>query len=235
MKQLIAFFIAVLMFSNLYAQPKLTNIDLAVVNQNIYRNALKYQDFSSATYALQTLVALYPNDVSYKDTLAQVYFTAGQPLQSVLCAKEVLQIQPKNTGMLYILASTYQTAGNAKEAIDNYEKLYTLKKEVNYLYQIAVLQYQLKRVGECETNLEAILKNTESEKNKINIVSPDGVPQEVSIKAAALNVKGFILKDAGKITEAKDLFEKALALEPNFLLAKGNLDSINNPKQKNKN
>ena len=54
--------------------------------------------------------------------------------------------------------------------------------------------------------------------------------QEVPMKAAALNVKGICAMELNQPDAAKDNFKKALEIDPDFALAKGNLENAGKPK-----
>ncbi|MCS7086074.1 MAG: tetratricopeptide repeat protein, partial [Bacteroidia bacterium] len=58
------------------------------------------------------------------------------------------------------------------------------------------------------------------------------IRQEVKFKAAALNVKGVLYKDKGDKASAKKFFEEALKIEPEFELAKNNLEELNKEEKK---
>ena len=110
-----------------------------------------------------------------------------------------------------------------KDALETYEKLFLQTKSLYHQYQLAVLQYQLKRYGECNTNVEQILKNEKSVSEKVSITVNQKEAQEVSLKAAAYNIRGVMLLEGKREEEAKFNFEEALKLQPDFMLAKNNL------------
>jgi hypothetical protein len=60
----------------------------------------------------------------------------------------------------------------------------------------------------------------------------DGQSQQVSLKAAAFNVKGIIGLELNQDDAAKQNFEEAIKLFPDFVLAKGNLGIIEERKKK---
>jgi hypothetical protein len=47
------------------------------------------------------------------------------------------------------------------------------------------------------------------------------------LKAAALNLRGVIMQELSMTDKAKENFEAALKIMPEFALAKGNLESMN--------
>jgi len=67
-----------------------------------------------------------------------------------------------------------------------------------------------------------LVKNAKPEE-KIGFPVSQTETQEIGMKAAALNLKGMVYLDQGSKAEAKTAFEEAIQLEPNFNLAKENL------------
>jgi len=116
--------------------------------------------------------------------------------------------------------------GEPDSAIRRYEQVEPKTKRPYHLYKLAVCQYQLKRVGECESTIRAILSDTTSKKTGVAFTGMDGSQQAVSIAAAASNLAGVLRMDAKNYAEAKKLFEQALVLMPNFAGAKENLAAV---------
>lgn len=195
------------------------------VQSRFYKSALKNYDLQAATVALYNMQALKPERTDLNDSLALLYFAGERYAQAYLIGEGIVKADPKRTDMLELVAVSKQNLGLIKESLSDYEKLYTEEKSVYYLYQIATLQYQLKRYGECVASLDQIIGNPESEKQKVNIRMQGG-NQDVVMKAAALNVKGICAMELNQEEAAKDNFNKAIQLAPDFALAKGNLDLI---------
>ena len=191
----------------------------------IYRTALKNYDLQAATIALYNMQALKPERADLNDSLALLYFAGERYAQAYLVGEGIVKADPKRNDMLEVVAVSKQNLGLIKESLADYEKLYAAEKSVFYLYQMATLQYQLKRYGECVASLDQIISNAESEKQKVNIRVQQG-SQEVPMRAAAYNVKGICAMELNQEEAAKQNFNKAVELFPDFALAKGNLEAI---------
>ncbi len=190
---------------------------------SLYKLALRYGDAIVARMAVYMELAKAPNDIALKDSLASLYAISGASLQTNLVARDVLVSQPANKKMLELQALSEQSLGRPKEALEAYEKLYPLTQNLYHLFQIASLQYNLKRLGECNLSINAIVNNPESEKQKVGLALSQTQQQEVSLKAAALNIRGVVLKDQKENAAAKAAFEEALKVQADFVLAKNNL------------
>ncbi|GIV43477.1 MAG: hypothetical protein KatS3mg035_0600 [Bacteroidia bacterium] len=108
-------------------------------------------------------------------------------------------------------------------------KNYTKKtKSLFHAYQIANLQFILKRFGECEATLAEILKDPQAEQEKVNVIIANQGQQQVIIKAACLNMAGVIYMEQNQDDKAKKFFEEALKVDKDFSLPKGNLEYLAN-------
>lgn len=203
----------------------ITAQDAFETQNKVYKLALKNYDLQAATIALYNMAALKPERADIQDSLALLYFAGERYAQAYLIGEEILRGNPARKDMLELVAVAKQNLGLIKESLADYEKLYTAEKSLYYLYQMATLQYQLKRYGECVASIDQIIANPESEKQKVNIRVQNG-SQDIPMKAAALNVKGICAIELSQDAAAIDNFNKALAIAPEFVLAKGNLESV---------
>ena len=221
------FLISIFISSIAFAQTKsgLATKDTASyrLEKDVYTNALKYSDLSVAKNAVYKMIALNPSDKSLKDSLLFIYFNAGSFGQSILICRELLAVDASRSNILEIKAVSEQNLGMVKESLESYEKLFVQSKSIYHQYQIAVLQYQIKRFGECNANLNEILKNEKSLTEKVNITVNQQENQQVILKAAALNILGVMNLEGKRDVEAKLNFEEALKIQADFVLAKNNI------------
>lgn len=200
--------------------------DAFETQKTIYKQALKNYDLQTATVALYNMLALKPDRTDLNDSLALVYFAGERYAQAYLIGEAIVTADPKRKDMLELVAVSKQNLGMIKESLADYEKLYAIDKSIYYLYQMATLQYQLKRFGECIASLDQILASPDADKQKVNIRASQTQQQEVAMKAAAYNVKGICALEMNQPEIAKDNFNKALGIAPDFALAKGNLEMM---------
>lgn len=191
--------------------------------EKIYKMAMGYNDLEVATKALYEMIVLQPENVFLHDSLAILYFSRGYYLECALVSKEIIEVNPENNTILEILALSEDALGLTKEALAHYEKLFQNTGQLFYQYQVVSLQYKLKRYGECSLVVEELLANPNTEKETISISYQKGQSQQVSMKAAILNLKGVIALELANKALAKKCFEEAVALAPEFLLPANNL------------
>ncbi|HXH20320.1 MAG TPA: hypothetical protein VNJ07_14690 [Chitinophagales bacterium] len=193
--------------------------------KSVYDNAIKYSDFVVAREAIYNMLTLYPEKAGLKDTLTYLYYKTGSHVQVILLGKEILSVQPDKSDILELVAVSQQNLNLLKDALENFERLFALTKDVYHQYNIASLQYMLKRYGECSENLNAIIASTDSMR-VVTIFDNTGESQQVPIKAAAFNMRGVIALEINQADVAKQNFQKAIELFPQFSLAKSNLEKI---------
>jgi tetratricopeptide (TPR) repeat protein len=194
--------------------------------RGIYHTALKYNDLLQATDAVYQIMAVAPEQPNWKDTLDFLYYNTGRFEQALRVGDEILATKDTAQSILEIVAISEQNLGMDKEALDTYEKLYKLSHSIYHQYKIATLQYALKRFGECAQNIQEILQSKDNTQ-KIAITDNNRQQQNVSLKAAVLNMNGVIALELNQNTQAKQSFEEALKSDPDFALAKANLDLVN--------
>jgi tetratricopeptide (TPR) repeat protein len=196
-----------------------------------YKLAKNNYDYNSAITSVYTMLAIKPERTDLNDTLALLYFVSERYGQSYLIGENILKANPNRPDMLEIVAVSKQNLGLVKEALADFEKLYSIDKSIYYLYQVATLQYQLKRYGECVASLDQIIANPDAAKQVVPISMPNAGQQEVPMKAAALNVKGICALELNQEQIARDNFNAALQAAPDFLLPKGNLAAMDQQKK----
>ena len=202
------------------------NTQLYKLFQMKYVFGRKYNDSNVAKDALYSMIAMDPNDDSLKMVLCYYYFEQNQYASSLFVSLDLLSRHPDNEDAMKINAMSYENMGVRDKAIEVYESLYLKTNEVNVLYQAAMLQFELERYNECTASLDIVLKDPQSKALKLNFAKTETEQQEVSLAAAAYNMKGMLEKRQGNKTEAKSLFEKAIELEPEFVLAAQNLKDL---------
>lgn len=207
-------------------QSQSASADLFSAQMNVYKNALKFYDTQTATTALYNAIALQPERADLYDSLTYLYFAAERYGQVFLLGEDLLKKDNSRNDIREMVAIAKQSLNLAKESLEDYEKLYAATKQLQYLYQVATLQYQLKRYGECVASLDQIIGNEEADQLQMAIRNQDGSNQNVPMKAAAYNVKGICALELNQEDAAKQNFDEAVKLFPDFTLAKNNLEFI---------
>jgi Flp pilus assembly protein TadD len=138
---------------------------------------------------------------------------------------DILRVRPKNIEMLELNAICYEQVGLKNEAVQRYQSLYMITDDMNVLYRMAVLQYELKRYSESKTSAELLIESKGADKKLLQFPSGETV-QEVSLQAAGYNLLGMIAGERGNKEQARTHFLKALSMYPEFAIAKENLAAL---------
>lgn len=186
----------------------------------IYSLANKYNDPAVARMALYNLIATNPGSPALLDSLALIYLDYQQFASAALVAQDAMKLNPDDMFATEVAAVAFDNLGVKARAVNNYEKLYLANNDLNTLYKVAFLQLDLKRYGQAINNADVIIESSKSEEIKLIFPTQDQTGQEVSMKVAATRLKGMIENDRGNTALAKDYFQKALDMQPDFELLK---------------
>ncbi|MGK7388972.1 MAG: tetratricopeptide repeat protein [Candidatus Cyclobacteriaceae bacterium M2_1C_046] len=206
-----------------YAQEELTATQHY---SQIYQRALRYNDISAAKNALYNLVSMYPQNDSLLYSLSVIYFQTQQYASAALTARDVLTLNPNNIGAIELSAISFENIGAQEKAIEAYENLYLQTDDYQALYKMAFLQYEADKLDQALTNADILLNRKESAELTVTFTGPDKQPKDYPIKAAIFNLKGLIAKEQGKTEEARNFFNQALEISPEFTMAKENLNEL---------
>jgi len=192
------------------------------------KNALanRWNDSEVSRDALYDLIAEYPDNDSLLYTLAVEYYSNQKYISAVLVVQDLLARSPKNADALQLAASGFEALNIKDKALTNYESLYLLSSNTAALYKMAYLQFELKKFLESKTNVDILLTKNDIETMKVTLTDSEKKQKEYPIKVSILNLKGLLAQQAGDKEAAKKAFEEALAVSPDFILAKQNLAKL---------
>jgi len=203
-----------------------TKAALNAADQTAYQLAMRYSDLGMAKAKLYDLMIRNPENTRYMEALANIYFDNSQFASAALVSIDLLQSNDKNVGALEIAAYSLEQLGAFDRALPHFESLYLLTGDNFSLYKSAFLQYNLQRYEEAMNSVNMLVKNAKADE-KIGFPKSQTETQEVSMKAAALNLKGLIYLDQNSKSDAKIAFNEAIAIDASFEQAKENLQKTN--------
>ncbi|MES1226811.1 MAG: hypothetical protein ABUT20_65665 [Bacteroidota bacterium] len=196
-------------------------------NQHIkvFKQAIGTGDLATGITALSYYVADQGANSVYEDTLAMLYLQQNSYAQCYYWSDKRLKVKPDDLALMEMKAICLDKMNQPKEAIALYEKLYTRTKSPYHAYTLMELQYAIKRLQECLVTAAS----TEKLEFKPDYIMTYNAGEQLGrtyLKAGIYNITGLALYDLDKKAEAKQYFQKALALDSNFVLAKQNLEAI---------
>ena len=194
--------------------------------QKIVQLARKVGDPGVVSNSYYQLIAMEGENSTYKDSLAYFYFSARKYAPSFMMAEEVLKREPDHLDMLEIKAVSLEAIGALDKSAEVYAKLYSLTKSNFYGYNLAKLHLTTKKLDDAYKTIKEVETLNDTGEYTINFVINQNHTQPVELIAAIPYLKGVIEQEMEKPAEAKASFEKALKLQPDFVLAKEKLESF---------
>lgn len=228
MKKIIFVSFVSFLTANCFAQ---TGKTMPVVSANqhlkVFKQSALTGDLSTGITALSYYVADQGANSVYEDTLAILYLQQNSYVQCYYWADKRLKVKPDDLTLMEMKGICLDKLNQPKEAIAIYEKLYGKTKSPYHAYTLMELQYGIKRLAECL----ATSASTEKIEFKPDFTMTYNAGEQMGmgrtyLQAGIYNVTGLALYDLDKKADAKKYFEKALALDSNFVLAKQNLQAL---------
>lgn len=191
----------------------------------VLNSAYRVNDFEAAAVALHNLIALAPNERTWRDSLALTYFRARKFEQAFAASRVSLGSANKepNEQLLRVAAESSKVLGLNDESLKAHLRLLEFTpKDAILLYDIGLLYYSLLKLDVGIQYMDRVLKIDAARNLKLVVRTSSG-EQEVGYWAAAHNAKGYALTELGKLDDAEQELKQALILEPSFLNAQENL------------
>ena len=192
----------------------------------VYSQAKSYNDLVAQSNALVNLIALGDNVEKNEDSLFFIYARLGNNSALVTLGEKLLQRKANDTLVLGTLIEAYQMLGDLEKAYEYQKKIYDLTKSPKDNYRLAILEFNMNKTAEAKKRVTELLKDKSIEGETITISTRDGFNQEVPLKAALYNALGIIYVAERNPAKAKQEFEKALKIKPDFILARNNLQTF---------
>lgn len=197
---------------------------------NIYHQALKLGDYGTAAYAVNAILARDTTQINLYDTLAGVYIRQGNLTSTVNAANVFLKKNPQDINTLDLMARTMMQGGRFDLAVPYLTRLKGLSKQASYGYDLALCHLNNQEYESAAGEAMEIINNPKADSTKVEVFfGPNNSQhQTVLIKAAAMNLLGAARLKLNDKKAGQEYIEKAVALQPDYIQAKQNLDYIKN-------
>jgi len=193
----------------------------------IYNASKQFNDAVVTRVALYNLLAENPNNFALRDSLALMYLQQQQYASAALVAQEVASVVPENMFATEIAATAFERLGVKNKALNFYEKLSLNDSEnLSFLYKMAFLQNDLKLYEEALASAQMIQDKETASEMMLIFPTDDGKGQEVSIKLAAIRLKGMIEESRDNKAKAIEYYNSVLSQSPNFEIVKKQLEDL---------
>lgn len=189
----------------------------------LYKQAKKSDDAVTAIVALNGLVA--EGQSLYSDTLAALYLNANMPQQCLNVVKPLLA-EKETKKRLELAAFANKGIGDAIVAIDYFQKRIGLGVKKEHLYELAYLQFRLKRQAELEQTLTIFASQPADTLNTEVYLDAGELSQIVPVDVGMQHLTALLYVDRKQNEEAIAIYAALVEKYPNFKLAQQNLKAL---------
>ena len=196
-----------------------TNTDLKTHYEAFYKQMKKQGDVQGIINAMTHLEVLEPS-VARRDTLAYIYLSEGKHMQALNTIGVEKNATDSNMNV-EVKALALKNLNQPKMALEHFEVLYKRDPNVFLAYEMADMKIQTNDLAGARVNIDYGLANVKDDMKRAFYEKQQ--PYETSMKAALLYLNGllsFTEDNAANMDLALKLLNDALAIDPNFNLAK---------------
>ncbi len=204
-----------------------TKTELQKHFDNYYMQMKKQGDVQGVINAMTHLDVLAPTQAR-KDTIAYLYVSEGQNVQAL----NTIGVEKNATDSdlnVEVKAVALKSLNQPKRALEHYEVLFARKPSPYLGYEMADLKIQLQDLSGAKTNIEYGLANVKDDMKQAFYETQQ--PYETSLKAAFIYLKALVNYNEdidNNVESALAILNHALAIDPNFNMAKISKDALMN-------
>lgn len=224
MKNSFVVFIAVLCLN--LAQAQTNNTEAINLEKEILEFSRQVGDPTVAVASLYKLIALEGDNSTYKDTLAYFYFSGRKYGPTFMMTTEVLKRDPNHMEMLEMNAIALESLGALEKAAEAYTALLGKTNNNYHGYTLANVYYKMKKYDEAYTAIKKTETLNDEGKYRVTFAINQNHTQQVELLAAIPYLKGLIEVQLKNNQGAKASFAQAMKVQPDFVLAKENLEAV---------
>lgn len=195
------------------------NADLKAHYEAFYKQMKVQGDIQGVINAMTHLEVLTPEQTR-RDTLAYLYVSEGNYLQAL----NTIGIEKNATDSnlnIEVKAISLKNLNESKRALEHYNELFNRQPNASLAYEIADLMMQNDDIPGAKSKIEYGLTNAKDDMKRAFYEQQR--PYETSLKAAFYYLKALATYQENKTTNldaALKLTNDALAIDPNFNMAK---------------
>ncbi len=210
------------------------NADLKAHYEAFYKQMKIQGDVQGIINAMTHLNVLEPNQAR-KDTLAYLYVTEGKYAQALYTIGAEKNATDSDINV-EVKAISLKNLNQLERAIEQYKVLYSRSANPLLAYEMADLMIQTNDLAGAKEKIEYGLANVKDDMKRAFYETQR--PYETSLKAAFLYLKALVLfreNQETNIDVALKLANEALAIDPNFNMAKMTREALEAKKAAPKN
>lgn len=223
-------------FSVEAASKKKKNKEKPSVNAQINTDSIAQQiaislaDYDKAITFGYSILAKDPTNINKTFHLARLHYLAKNFEISLNVCSIIISKDSLNINAMQLAALNFVALKATADAVKLYKAMASKFNNPLYLYQASIIEFESNQLDDCLNTINTLLKIKSIENLKIEMTRKNAinkiVKEEIFLPAAAYNIKGFIALKKNDLANAKANFQKALVLEPSFVLAENNLKEV---------
>ena len=202
-----------------------TKTELKTHFEAYYEQMKKQGDMQGIINAMTHLDVLEPSQAR-KDTLAYLYVTEGRNLEALNTIG--IEKNPTDTNMnVEVKAIALKALNQPKRALEHYQELFKRMPSPNLAYELADLKLQTEDIPGAKADIEYGLANVKDDMKRTFYETQQ--PYQTSLKAALLYLKALSIFSENQnenVESSLAIMNRALAIDPNFNLAKISKDAL---------
>jgi tetratricopeptide (TPR) repeat protein len=203
------------------AAPKENN-----VYEKLYSQSMKLKDLNTAIFAIQ-MILMDDSTNTLRDSLPELYGAVNNIEACMTTNEDAIKRHPNEEKYLNIKVLCLQQIGDFDGQFVLLDQLYKQTHKPQYIAQMASLQLAGGQAKEAMKTIDFIIKEYKNNTtDSLDIFLDEVNKQKVPVVAAAYNMKGYVYMQRKDITNAKEMYFKALEIYPDFEMPKRNLEAI---------
>ncbi len=193
--------------------------------RKLYDKSMAMKDIQTAITAIQ-FILLEDSTNGLRDSLPELYGAVNNLPACMQTNEESLKRYPTNEKYKNIKVLCLQQTGDLDGQFALLKELFETTNKPQYVAQIAAIQISTGNLKDANETVNLILEKYNDSKDSLEVFIDENNKQQVPVKAAAWNMKGYIYMQQKNIEKAKDAYFKALEIYPEFVMPKRNLEAI---------
>lgn len=195
--------------------------------EKAYSLALRHGDVQAAINACYQILADDSTKTNYYDTLVYLYLNTQNQASTYLAAQECYKLRPTDEKILMLLADYSKSLGLPDTSLMYYGKLYQITHKLEYMYDMAQVNYNANRFDKAEVLADSIIANPNSANETVTLYADrNSEGQAVPLNAVAYHVKAGIYLTMGKKDPAVKYLNESIRLFPTFIIALKNKKDV---------
>jgi len=197
----------------------------------MYKQSIDSGDYATAAGILEHLPISDSSTKNshWQDSLAYVYLKMENYGACESVCTKLLQKDSFKVAAIEMLALSLHNQGKIAQAAQAYQRLVPKSRNVHHAYTLAQLQFELNQLSSALSTVHFAFSLSYLPSDWVEVYIQENKCQRVPVEAALAYLKGLVLGELNPIQNkqlAKEAYEQAIQVAPDFLIAKKDLADL---------